>query len=312
MKQLMKKNATPNEVDPTKTPNIENDGKSVIQGEFHTLFIEEEEPIFESIKVEIDGKPFLLEDNPLMINKEAIPKHKRYTLFVEMFGHEKTQLHQVIYELRKGGENDIFEVRIDSPGGYIKEGLTLYNIMRERFTGRVITYLDSSAYSMGALLFSMGDQRIVYEYSSLMYHNYSAGAFGKGDNLKTYIEHEEKNTHHFFKNVIVDQGFMSEDEYNEMLIGRDFWFDCYDMAKRGIATHVMIEGFMIESTDYIEYKESKKTITDYIADKLAELEVDEDEDIKPKKKTKKTTKKKKLDSVEKAKKIKAKKKKYDK
>ena len=271
-KPTVKKSVNPNEVmDPMKFI-IEDDGKSIISGEFHTLFIEEEDPVYESIKVEIDGQPFLLEDNPLMINKEAIPKHKRYTLFVEAFGHEKTQLHRVIYELRKAEENDIFEVRIDSPGGYIKEGLTIYNLMKEKFTGRSVTYLDSTAYSMGALLFSMGDQRVAYEYSSLMYHNYSSGAFGKGDNLKTYIEHEEKNTHHFFENIIVKQGFLSQQEFDEMLIGRDFWFDCYEMAQRGICTHVMIEGFMIPSDEYIEFKDSGKPLEKFIEDKLAELE----------------------------------------
>jgi len=274
----------------------QSDGKIMISGEYHTLFIEEEAPTYENITVEIDGKPFLLEDNPLVLNKEAIPKHKKFTLFVEMFGHEKTQLHHVLYALRKGEENDTFEIRIDSPGGYMKEGLTLYNIMREKFTNRTVTYLDSSAYSMGALLFSMGDQRIVYEHSSLMYHNYSSGAFGKGDNLKTYIEHEEKNTHNFFKNVIVDKGFLTMAEFDEMLIGRDFWFDCTELAQRGIATHVMVDGFLLEGADYLEYKDSELDIETYITIKINEIMNEEDleviEEPKPKKKKKKTEKKK--------------------
>ena len=159
--------------------------------------------------------------------------------------------------------------------------------MKEKFHTRCATFLDSSGYSMGALLFSMGDQRLVYDYSSLMYHNYSSMAWGKGDEMKAYVEHAEKNIHEFFHDIVAKQGFLTEEEFQEMLIGKDFWFDATQMAKRGIATHVIVEGYVLEADVYLKYKESDAAIEEFIT-KLLEDPEDKPttEEEKPKKKAK--------------------------
>ena len=248
-----------------------DDGVKIIEGSSHTLFIKDEEPILKEFVVNDDGEEFTAV-------REICPKHKNYTLYIGEFSHDNNELHKILYNLRNGTEFDQLHIRIDSPGGYVSEGITLYNNMRELFNNRTITYLDSTGFSMGAMLFSLGDQRIAYEGSSLMYHNYSAIAYGKGQELKSYVDFENKHFDEFFSKKIVSQGFLTTEEYEQMKIGKDFWFDSYEMAKRGICTHVIVSGFRLDTEAFIEYHDQDKPIDDWVIQKLTELTEDEDED----------------------------------
>jgi ATP-dependent protease ClpP protease subunit len=74
---------------------------------------------------------------------------------------------------------DETEIRIHSTGGYVSEGSQFYNLIKNKFNKRTTTILDSRGYSMGAIIFCMGDKRIVTPRSDIMFHDYSAGFAGK-------------------------------------------------------------------------------------------------------------------------------------
>ncbi len=280
----------PSIVIPTDT---DEDGTKIIESELSTLFISDEDPIMEEIEIEYNGEI-------VPVAKELVPKHKKYTLYISVFGHDNNQLHKIINALRKGTEHDLLEIRIDSPGGYVSEGIIMYNIMRELFNGRVTTYVDSTAFSMGAMLFSLGDERIAYEDSSLMYHNYSSGYFGKGQELKSYIDYEDRHFEEFFKKKIVSKGFLTDEEYQQMKIGQDFWLNSLDMAKRDICTHVIVGGFKLDNDAFIEYKNQTLAIDEWamnkLSEQLAELAKEEEKKTTKKKTTKKKPTKKKQDT----------------
>lgn len=262
----------------------QDDGTKVIEGEYHTLFVSDEDPVLEEIEIAHDGEP-------ITVVKEAVPKHKKYTLYIETFGHRKRQLHKVMFELRKATENDVLEIRIQSPGGYVSEGISIYNTMRELFTGRTVTYLDSDGASMGAMLFSLGDQRVAYEDSTLMYHNYSTGTYGKGSEVTSYVEYEDAHFDQFFRKRIVNEGFLTDEEYDRMRDGKDFWFDSYEMAKRGITTHIVVSGFKLDNEAFIEYHEQDKSVEEWAIEKIAQMQKEaEEEEAKAKEEAKKPKK----------------------
>ena len=69
-------------------------------------------------------------------------------------------------------EGDL-NVRINSPGGLVMEGLTIYNgLLRAKAAGRKITcYVDGLAASMGSVIAMVGDQIVMAEASLMMVHN---------------------------------------------------------------------------------------------------------------------------------------------
>ncbi len=185
------------------------------------------------------------------------PKYKIFTLYVERFKELKRGLHSVFNELRQANSEDVLEIRINSGGGSVNEGIQFYNLMREKFKNRTCAYLDNHGYSMGALLFCMADRRVVYPYSDLMFHNYASSVSGKGGELKARLEHRDRLLRKFFKDMIVKKGFLTDHEFEEMIIGKDFWMDVEEMCRRGIATHVIYENREIKAKKYLKILQKK-------------------------------------------------------
>ena len=219
--------------------------KKEFSSEQHTLYIET-----------INEKKSVIDKSKNIY--EIVPKHRNYRLFVGRFKELKKGLHVVFNELLQAEANDTLEFRINSGGGFIVEGQQFYNIIEEKFPNRVTAYLDNVGYSMGALLFCMANKRIVFPHSDFMFHNYSGGAFGKGGELKSKIKHRSKVIEQFFYDIIVRKGFLSKTEFEKMLIGQDFWMDTKELCKRGIATHVIVEGKELTANEYLKYLKKKK------------------------------------------------------
>ncbi len=218
---------------------MENKKEKDISSEEHTLFIKHI-PECKIVK------------NRIKKTYKITPKHRHFTVYVGKFKEFKRGLHAVLNELRAASRDDILELRINSSGGLVNEGKQFYNLLQEKFYGRSIAYIDNHAYSMGALMFCMAKKRIIYSYSDIMFHNYSAGFAGKGGEIRSRIEHKDKILVDFFRSLIVSKGFLKKDEFESMLIGKDYWMGAKEMCERGIATHVVYKGEQIKAKKYLK------------------------------------------------------------
>lgn len=70
------------------------------------------------------------------------------------------------------GDDDL-DIRINSPGGYVMEGLAIYNaIIREKKKGRTVTcHIDGLAASMASIIAMAGDETIMADNALMMIHN---------------------------------------------------------------------------------------------------------------------------------------------
>jgi len=226
---------------------MENKKPNEISSENHTLFIKQ----VPEFRRTLDRQKNIV---------EIRAKHKVYTIYIERFKELKRGLHLVLNELRTAGSDDKLEIRINSAGGFVNEGKQFYNLMNEKFHNRTITYLDNHGYSMGALLFCMGDKRVIYPYSDLMFHNYSGGAGGKGGEIISRVEHTDAHIKAFFRKVIVEQGFLTDGEFEKMLIGQDFWMGSKELCERKIATHVVYKGKEIKAKKYLKLLKNEEKL----------------------------------------------------
>ena len=245
------------------------DEKKGLGSEHHTLFIED-----------IPEERHPIEDAPFQFY--IVPSHKLFRVFISSFSENKKGLHAIFNELRKADSYDRLELRINSDGGLVTEGQQFFNIILEIFTNNTATVLDNHGYSMGALLFCMGQRRIIYPYSEIMFHNYTHGAWGKGENVKSHVKHTARSLTTFFKDTTVNQGFLTKKEFKEMLLGKDFWMDSKEMCKRGIATHVVMWGETMTAKKYLKFLKKEKK---------AKQKAQNKSNNKPQKKVKKRKKK---------------------
>lgn len=174
-----------------------------------------------------------------------------YRLFMDDFmPTEGGQHHRVCNELLNAPEGAELEIRLHSNGGSVDAGCRLLNVMQNQFPGRTTGILESKGYSMGAMVFSHCDQRIVSPYSRLMYHNYSTFVGGKGGEIKDTWDGIEGIIEDIFR-PIVDKGFLTEDEYERLRDGKDFWMGAKELCERGIATHVNVDGTLKTAAEYL-------------------------------------------------------------
>jgi hypothetical protein len=98
----------------------------------------------------------------------------------------------------------------------------------------------------------MPDIRIVHEFSDLMFHDYSGVLYGKAGDMESTHKHKSSHLRNFFKRLILDKGFLTQEEFDMLLIGKEFWMDTEEMCKRGIATHVKTQFGTISAATYLE------------------------------------------------------------
>jgi ATP-dependent protease ClpP protease subunit len=224
--------------------------EEVLNSEYHTMFIIDVPEDKETVNLEVNGVKQKLYN--------ITPSHKKYRIFIDSFMEFERGLHEIFNTLWNADENDELELRINSYGGLVKEGQNFFNLIKNKFPGRVTTILDSAGYSMGALTFCMGDKRVVMQQSDLMFHDYSGGERGKGGEIEASVKHTAKHLRSFFREVIVDNGFLTNDEFDKMIIGQDYWMEPKEMCERGIATHIMINGKEMTAKKYLKSIKKKK------------------------------------------------------
>lgn len=195
-------------------------------------------------------EPILGSDTSLFYLDTGV--EKIYRFFLEDFvPSEGGKIHRVINELLNAAPDTTLEIRLSSNGGSTDEGSRLLSVMANHFPGRTVGVLETKGFSMGAMLFSYCDKRIIYPLSRLMYHNYASFLMGKGGELNDRLDHIEDIMETFFE-PILEKGFITDEEYGRMKDGKDIWLNAADMCERGIATHVMQGGQLVTAEDFLK------------------------------------------------------------
>jgi ATP-dependent Clp protease protease subunit len=189
-----------------------------------------------------------------------VPKMKSITTYLSEFSENEINLAHLMDDLRQMGVDDKITFILNSPGGLVSEGKTIINMAKS--TGAFIkTELLAEAASMAAIIFCIGEQRVIYENSTLMFHNFTSGLYGKGHEIKERLKHVSFNFELFFKSNAIG---LTDKEIVKMMEGKDYWFDAKEMCQRGIATHVVVENIMIPASQYLKLlKKAKKQAKNY-------------------------------------------------
>lgn len=190
------------------------------------------------------------QDQSLFITKDK--QHEdalHYRLFIDTFCSSLSNLHQIHQLLLSAESVDRLEIRLNNNGGSVSEGLRLMHVMENQFADRTTVVIEADALSMAAIVFAHGDQRVIHPKSHLMFHNYFTFAIGKGGEIIDRVKMSEEERNRIYK-PILEKGYLSEDEYERMLDGKDIWLTSDQMIDRGLATHVMVRGEMVPVSDY--------------------------------------------------------------
>jgi len=173
---------------------------------------------------------------------------KIHSFYIHELEGSRVSLFNIIKNIKEIQSKDIIELNLASPGGYMDEAYRLINEFQN--TGaRIITKINPEAMSAAAYIFMIGEKRVIYESSTLMFHNYKSTVSGRGQVITSYTEYYNKLTFDIIDELVPQ---LTSDEINNILSGNDLYFGAYEMCQRGLATHIIVGDIEIPSDLYIE------------------------------------------------------------
>jgi ATP-dependent protease ClpP protease subunit len=131
--------------------------------------------------------------------------------------------------IRSAGPNDTIEFHINSPGGNVYSATELINSFLTT-DAHIHVVLSGIVASAGTILMMVGDSFEIAPHTTFMFHNYSGGTIGKGNEMHVKMEYEREWSKEFMHDVYMD--LLSEEEINQLLDGRDFWLSSDEIGER--------------------------------------------------------------------------------
>lgn len=127
------------------------------------------------------------------------------------------------------GANDEVRFLINSPGGRLDGLVTLLDALQQTDANSV-AIISGEAHSAASILALNCNQVYVSDYSTMLVHNVSFGAVGKGSDVRDQVKHTLDFSERIFRQTYT--GFLSEDEINQVLNGKEIWLVGEEIAER--------------------------------------------------------------------------------
>lgn len=131
--------------------------------------------------------------------------------------------------IRNAQPADTVKIYINSPGGDLYTTLQFLRVMGDT-QATVTTSVEGACMSAATMIFLHGHMQEVTPHSLFMFHNYSAGTFGKGGEMYDQLSFERAWSEKFMREVYAD--FLTEDEIQSMMHNKDIWMDSEEVVKR--------------------------------------------------------------------------------
>lgn len=130
---------------------------------------------------------------------------------------------------RHARHTDTLKFYLNSCGGNLFTAIQFLRVLMET-EAHVIVSIEGAAMSAATLLFLAADSVEITPYSSIMFHDYSGGMWGKGGDMNRQMIHERKWSETLFKEIYED--FLTSTEIDSMLDGKELWMDSDEVLRR--------------------------------------------------------------------------------
>lgn len=135
----------------------------------------------------------------------------------------------MIYRISAASPADTVFIHLNTPGGQLDTGVQIINAMQNS-QAKIVTILESMAYSLGTLIFLAGDEMVVNENCMMMFHNFNGGLIGKGNELTSQLDATVKWFGSLAKNIYIP--FLTESEFERIARGEDLWMQSPEIRVR--------------------------------------------------------------------------------
>ena len=161
-------------------------------------------------------------------------------------------------------ETDTIELHINSYGGSVKEGVAIYNQLKQKKCKEIVAYVDGFAYSIASIILQAADRRVMGLGTSLLIHNMWLAVAGNAEDLRKAADDldvlMESN-----RQIYMEKVNITEDELIEML-NAETYLTPQQAVEMGFADEVNSktdagEGTMLEQMQ-MQLSQMRRTMTE--------------------------------------------------
>lgn len=150
---------------------------------------------------------------------------------IYLFGliEEATQFISAIEVMQQASEQDVVIVHLSTDGGSLDATDSFITAMHE-CAAKVVVKASGGVHSAGTKILLACDEFYLSDNFNALIHNGSCGAGGKTSDFRA----QSKHTLAYMDRVMHEtyEGFMTEEEIQQLIDGKDFWFDGDEFLER--------------------------------------------------------------------------------
>jgi ATP-dependent protease ClpP protease subunit len=135
----------------------------------------------------------------------------------------------VLQGIESLGEGDVVLLNINSYGGQLDGAIAIINAI-ENTDADVHASIEGVAASAASLIALAAPSISVSPYATMMVHSATFGAFGKQSDVISHASFVDKQVRTLMHSVYRD--FLTEKELEEVIMGRELWFDAEEIVRR--------------------------------------------------------------------------------
>ena len=174
------------------------------------------------------------ENQPENEEEEEMVESKDIFIY-DMIGGGGITAKSIVNELSKAGSNTPINLRINSAGGDVFEGIAIYNSLKKH-NGSINVEVEGLAASMASVIMLAGDNISASENSLIMIHNPSVGIQGESKDLTKKAELLDKIKEQMVGIYSTRTGMDSETVVQMM--DKETWLTAQEALEVGLVTNV--------------------------------------------------------------------------
>lgn len=162
------------------------------------------------------------------------------------------QFDDAIDAMDTASENDVVLIHLSTNGGCVDATDTFISAMH-RCRARVAVHASGGVHSAGTIILLNAPEFRLSEGFNALLHNGSMGAYSKTSDVKSQTAFQFKQMDRLARETY--EGFLSEEEIEQLIGGKDFWMDAEEFTERAEKRTAYMEALEKEEEKLVDSEE---------------------------------------------------------
>ena len=169
----------------------------------------------------------------------------------------KTSAEYIRKAIEKAGEIESIEIYINSVGGFVDEGVTIYNLLK-RQSVPVTAYIDGMACSIASVVAMAADKIVMPSNTTMMIHHAIGGCYGNAKEHRKVAAQLDKISEASTNSYLVHAGEKLTREKLEPLLDAETFLTAQEAFDLGLCDEIVDPVDLTESKEIVNDAQQKK------------------------------------------------------